>query len=322
MRRLKLAGLAVASLTLAVSLGGCASGRTLFRPDTDSAEEMQRLKSRIVDLQRQVRVNEVELARLRERMHQLEAGGGNSPAGRPAGTDPASRPLSSEPRSSEPKSSEPSPEPIAPPTYVPPPASSITDPPPIEGSAARTVTIEQSDLELPPSAAQQGRGLIRPSSVATEAVVEPTGGNRQVLAPAPQTGSLDTPSAPLSAQGQALYDRGYALHNEGQFVDAEAVFQQFLQAYPNTQLSDNAQYWIGEARLARGDNRGALAAFFETVEKFPQGNKVPDALLKAARCLQATGDRGGSRMTYDELVRRFPDTAAAAVAEEERLALP
>ncbi len=294
MKRPAIIALALASLVLATSMGGCASGRTMFRSNNKSSEELQRLKSRIVDLQRQVRVNEVELARLRERMRLLEAGGITSRTGR------TEEPIGSASRSTP---SEAGREPIAPPAYVP-PEPALSEPAPIDGASARTVTIEQSDLELPPSAAQQGHGSTPPSSTAGEPVAEAT------------------PVEPLSAQGQALYDRGYAQYNEGQYVDAEATFQQFLQAYPNTQLSDNAQYWIGEARLARGDNRGALAAFFETVEKFPQGNKVPDALLKAARCLQASGDRGGSRMTYDELIRRFPDTAAAAVAEEERLALP
>lgn len=291
MKRPALITLALVS-TLTLGMGGCASGRNLLRPDKESADQIQRLKSRITDLQRQVRVNEVELRRLRERMSQIEGRTTHSARPRAAGAYGSSPPSTD---------SGPSPEPIAPPTYVPPANSRVDPPAPRELASPRTVTIEEGDLELPPSAAQEGSPSTPPPALAN---------------------SEASPVEPLPAEGQTLYDRGYAQHNEGRYVDAEATFQQFLQAYPHTQLSDNAQYWIGEARLARGDNRGALAAFFETVEKFPRGNKVPDALLKAARCLLATGDRGGSRMTYDELVHRFPNTRAAAVAEEERRKLP
>ena len=105
-------------------------------------------------------------------------------------------------------------------------------------------------------------------------------------------------------------------------MDAEASFQRFLQANPGSELADNAQYWIGECRYSRNDIKGALAAFREMVEQFSKGNKVPDAMLKAGQCLEAMGDAEGARVTYREVNRRFPGTAAAAVAEERRAKLP
>jgi tol-pal system protein YbgF len=121
---------------------------------------------------------------------------------------------------------------------------------------------------------------------------------------------------------QALYDRGYTLYHQKHYVDAEASFQRFLQAEPQSELADNAQYWIGECRYSRGDMRGALAAFRETVSRYPQGNKAPDALLKAGMSLEALGDREGARNTYQDVLHRYPGTAVAAVAEERRAKLP
>ena len=76
-------------------------------------------------------------------------------------------------------------------------------------------------------------------------------------------------------------------------MDAEASFQRFLQANPKSELADNAQYWIGECRYSRNDLKGALAAFREVVERFPKGNKVPDAMLKAGQCLEGMGTSRG-----------------------------
>ena len=121
---------------------------------------------------------------------------------------------------------------------------------------------------------------------------------------------------PVVPAAQALYDRGYTLYHQGQYLDAEASFQRFLQAYPSTDLSDNAQFWIGESRYARGDISGALAAFREALQQYPDGNKVPDALVKEGDCLAGMGDRDGARQSYQEVVRRFPGSAAAVMASE------
>jgi len=119
-----------------------------------------------------------------------------------------------------------------------------------------------------------------------------------------------------------LYDRGYTLYHQKHYVDAEASFQRFLQAEPNSELADNAQYWIGECRYSRGDMRGALAAFRETVARYPAGNKTADALLKAGMSLENLGDKEAARNTYQEVLKRYPGTAVAAVAEERRAKLP
>jgi tol-pal system protein YbgF len=132
---------------------------------------------------------------------------------------------------------------------------------------------------------------------------------------APAGGGL---AAPVSEAAQALYDRGYTLYHQGRYVDAEAGFRRFLQAYPDTSLSDNAQYWIGESRFARGDFDGALAAFREVAQRYPGGNKVADSLLKAADSLQQLGDTESARSAYDEVIQRFAGSAAAAMAEERR----
>ncbi|TNF73899.1 MAG: tol-pal system protein YbgF [Acidobacteria bacterium] len=148
-----------------------------------------------------------------------------------------------------------------------------------------------------------------------------TGVGQEGAASIPEEGSSGDPVVgyrPVEPAAQALYDRGYSLFHQGRYLDAEATFQRFLQAYADTDLSDNAQYWIGECRYARQDLRGALAAFRETVQRYPAGNKVPDAMIKEGDCLRGLGDLEGARLRYDEVIRRYPGSAAASVAEERR----
>ena len=140
------------------------------------------------------------------------------------------------------------------------------------------------------------------------------------VAPAAQAAPVD--AGPLPVAAQELYDRGYTLYHQSLYIDAESAFQQFLSAHSTSELADNAHYWIGEARFARADFRGALAAFRETVQRYPQGNKVPDALLRQADSLARLGDLDQARAAYDEVIRRFPTSAAAPSAEERRSQLP
>lgn len=170
------------------------------------------------------------------------------------------------------------------------------------GNTQQAGVLEESDLPL----VQESPALQEPTSGPTAATPENAAGASSSSAATEQV----VPAA------QALYDRGYTLYHQGRYLDAEASFQRFLQAYPTTDLSDNAQFWIGESRYARGDISGALSAFRETLQLYPGGNKVPDALVKEGDCLAGMGDRDGARQSYEEVVRRFPGSAAAVMASE------
>lgn len=246
---------------------GCTT--TLPGPEARrTSEKIDELEARVLRLQRQAAVNELELARLRQQVSELEARAGISGSSRSARAEPMP----------------PAPRPATPPSGA---------------------ILEEDDLEIPPM-----EPLRPPAS-------EPA--PPSAAAPAPASGA-GRPLPPVSREAQMLYDQGYTLYHQGRYVEAEARFQEFLGEHSATELSDNAQYWIGAARLARGDHAGALAAFRLTVERFPQGNKVPDALFKIGECLEELGDSRGAMEVYRELERRFPHTAAATLAAE-RLSL-
>lgn len=281
---------ALGALLLAGALSGTgcttAGGPAEPRGATDLAE----LKQRIVELQRQTRMSEVEIARLRERVAELEArlgDGGTDRAGssRPATGAGAAGELRREDR-----------EPDAP-----------TRPSPPSRAAGEAPLLEEIDLEEETAPDAVPRREAAPSPSPPPSSAEPS--DRPV-------------GRPVTPEAQQIYDEGYTLYHRGRYLDAEATFQRFLRLYGNSDLGDNAQYWIGESRYARGDLRGALSAFRETIERYPRGNKVPDALVKAGQTLEALGDVEGARETYGEVLRRFPDSPTAAVAREHLDRLP
>ncbi len=185
--------------------------------------------------------------------------------------------------------------------------------------------IEETDLEEAPIVAPQPVSAEAGDSERSagnpveglEVVEDPEAGDSEVP---PISATPATPAA-MSTTAQALYDEGYALFHQQRYADAEERFSRFVELHPQTDLTDNALFWIGECRYARGELSSALEAFSGTVERFPHSNKVGDALLKAGKCLESLGDTQQARQTYEEVVGRFPSSAAAAQARDRLKAL-
>jgi tol-pal system protein YbgF len=112
----------------------------------------------------------------------------------------------------------------------------------------------------------------------------------------------------------ASYEAALAALRDGRPAEAESRLRAFVAANRDSDLADNAWFWIGESRAVRGDNAGAIEAYRTTIETYPEGNKVPDALLKLGLALESQGDRSSAREVWSELVKRFPTTAAAETA--------
>lgn len=110
------------------------------------------------------------------------------------------------------------------------------------------------------------------------------------------------------------YELGLMMLRDGRPGDAETTLARFATANPRSDLADNAWFWIGESRLSRNDMAGAIAAYRECLERYPSGNKVPDAMLKLGHALEQSGDRSAAREVWSELLRRYPSTAAAETA--------
>jgi len=127
----------------------------------------------------------------------------------------------------------------------------------------------------------------------------------------PQTAEIKD----LSVGSGALYKEAFGLMEAGKFQDAEGRFAEFVSKYPQSDLADNAQYWIGECLYSERKYQDAQAAFDAVSVHFPFGNKVPDALYKEALCQKLLGREGEADATLKKLMEDFPDSEAAAKAK-------
>jgi len=116
-------------------------------------------------------------------------------------------------------------------------------------------------------------------------------------------------TAPLAVYRRSLEDLRAGRHDE-----AVAGFRSFIKRFPDHDYADNAQYWLAECFYDRKDYGTALREFQRVVERFPQGNKTPDALLKVGFSYLALGSARPGREKLEEVTRAYPRHPAAALA--------
>jgi tol-pal system protein YbgF len=153
------------------------------------------------------------------------------------------------------------------------------------------------------------------SSVENEAPA-PREARRMVVMPreSRQETHSAAPRAAAASEGLDLYRRSLDALRAGRHVEAAAGFRDFLKQHPNHDFADNAQYWLGECYYDQKDYPMAMREFRRVVEKYPQGNKVPDALLKVAFAHLALGSTEAGRQTLEQVVRSYPRHEAAGLA--------
>lgn len=112
------------------------------------------------------------------------------------------------------------------------------------------------------------------------------------------------------------YQAAFELLKEQRYDDAATAFKQFLASYPDSQLSDNAQYWLAESYYVTEQFDKALTQFSVVINKYPRSRKVADALLKMGYCNYELEQWDAARDALSRVQQEFADTTAARLAEQ------
>lgn len=149
------------------------------------------------------------------------------------------------------------------------------------------------------------------------APVEPGVGAPQAGAASPAPGNAAAPSAANPPPPpRELYSQAYADFARGNYDLAVQGFQEYLRNYPNTDFSDNAQYWIGECYYGKQRYTEAIEAWNVLLRDYPSSDKLPEARYKKGMALEKLGRRSQALLEYRYVVDHFPNTQAARLARE------
>ncbi len=158
-------------------------------------------------------------------------------------------------------------------------------------------------------AGSQPVAVLPPVTAATDDDAEAAAIAAGAAAAAMSGGSATTP--------EALYRSAYEDYMRGNYDLAADGFGEYLKRYPNTELADNALYWIGECFDAQDESQQALDTFTLVVENHPTSDKAAAAQLKKGLIYLKMGDQGQGVVNLQYVVYEHPGTREAELAREQ-----
>lgn len=192
----------------------------------------------------------------------------------------------------------------------------------------------QDDLSLPPAELPPAESV--PTQVTTNAIQQPVDNSTPAQTPVPNiyAGDLSLPpeqtatpinvtpteqkapvqtarATPGRSGEEAAYNAALNAARTGRIAEAIPMFRNFLQQYPNSRYTANADYWLGECLYSQGKLQDALSQFQTVNTSYPTHHKNADALLKAGMTLSRMGDKAGAQEKYRTLLNSFPTSDAA-----------
>lgn len=140
---------------------------------------------------------------------------------------------------------------------------------------------------------------------------------RREIAPVPADTTVKDTSAKVEVDPKKLYDSAYLDLTRGNYTMAISEFAQYLQYFPDTPLSDNACYWIGEAYYAQAQYDKAIMEFEKLLRDYPTGDKVPAALYKSGLSYLELKDKKLANQFFKKVVEEYPRSPEAKLAKEK-----
>ena len=126
-----------------------------------------------------------------------------------------------------------------------------------------------------------------------------------------------TPPVGSGESPLATYQAAYRDYQRGNYDLAIQGFKDFAEHNPNSDLADNAIYWIGECLFSEKKYGEAIQQFDSVVTKYPQSEKVPGALLKKGYAYQALGEKAQAIVQLQYVVHEHPNSPEAALAKQK-----
>jgi tol-pal system protein YbgF len=140
--------------------------------------------------------------------------------------------------------------------------------------------------------------------------------------PSDTTPSLASSPEPDTALFEEMDDdkQAYQLVFEqvktGNYESAIAGLKDFLKNYPQSELANEAQYWLGEMYYSQKKFNLALTAFSTLLEKYPNSPKKSEALLKIGYVYYEKKDHATARAMFEQVMETYPGTIIADLAEK------
>lgn len=139
------------------------------------------------------------------------------------------------------------------------------------------------------------------------------------VAPAPVT---STTRAAVGRTGPAdIYNQALGDYQRGRFDLARQGFDEYVETYPKTDLSDDALFWAAECWSAQKKPKEALNALEKLLKVYPQSDKAASAHLRKGLAHLELGEKAQSIVELQFVVHEYPNSDEAKSARQRLRAL-
>lgn len=181
------------------------------------------------------------------------------------------------------------------------------------GAAAAVPTPQPPDIELGGPAGTQAPVASAPPSTPGNL----TDADRAAMPPGSE------PPAPTGdpADESAVYGEAFQALKDGRYAESARRFQSFIDRYPDSTLTANAYYWLGESYYVTQNYEIAEQSFRTLLQRYPDSQKAADALLKTGYAQYEMKQWDQAEATLKQVLQQYPDTTVARLAEGRLRAL-
>jgi len=145
---------------------------------------------------------------------------------------------------------------------------------------------------------------------------------KQVSIPTKATQSVQSQKTPVTSlkpqsPEEEMYMRGKAAFDNKDYETARIQFVNFIKKYSKSKQADNAQFWMGEIYYQEKWFEKAILEYQKVIETYPNGNKVPAALLKQGLAFLELHDKTNASLILKELTKKYPEAPEAKLAQKK-----
>lgn len=110
---------------------------------------------------------------------------------------------------------------------------------------------------------------------------------------------------------EILYNKALNLFNSREYQNAQSIWSDFVEKFPEHELVPNAHFWQGESYFQMQNYSQAILKYQKVIEKYTEDNKYPAALLKQGIAFYKKGKEKPGKIVLKELIEKFPESNLA-----------
>jgi TolA-binding protein len=120
---------------------------------------------------------------------------------------------------------------------------------------------------------------------------------------------------------EALYEQGWAWHNQRKFDEAIELYEAAAEKAPTREVGARARFMVGEVLFEQGNHKEAVRNYFKVAYGFsdtgaPESIRTwqANALFESARCFEVLKNMDQAKKLYAELLEKYPKSDKADLA--------